>query len=214
MCLTVRSPVLVPVRGVRARCPGDRLGLGCLSVLVRFFLCSGQAVSAGQCPPRGHPRPCPGSTRVLVTGCATCLTVPSLFQKTKKKSFHKPPPTSPSKYDQAPVRRTSGVGQRMVSRGRPSLVSWEKDPDVMFLEHSGSLRHGTATPAPFSAGVSGAPAPGVALPSRPGHPGGGGPAEGQAEPSLSHGAPQTRRFSPPPPRRPYPLEPGSRGRAQ
>lgn len=61
----------------------------------------------------------------------------------------------------------------------------------MFLEHSGSLRHGTATPAPFSAGVSGAPAPGVALPSRPGHPGGGGPAEGQAEPSLSHGAPQS-----------------------
>lgn len=41
MCLTVRSPVLVPVRGVLARCPGDRLGLGCLSVLVRFFLCSG-----------------------------------------------------------------------------------------------------------------------------------------------------------------------------
>lgn len=38
----------------------------------------------------------------------------------------------------------------------------------------------------------------------------GGPAEGQAEPSLSHGAPQTRRFSPPPLRRSHPLEPGLR----
>ncbi|XP_023388522.1 IQ domain-containing protein E [Pteropus vampyrus] len=78
---------------------------------MRFFLCSGLAMSAGQSPPRGcrHPRPvgaltpAPGapspppqehpSARDRLLN--TLHLVSSLFQKAKKESFHKPPPTSP-----------------------------------------------------------------------------------------------------------------------
>lgn len=46
-------------------------------------------------------------------GCSRKLNllsiVSSSFQKVKRKSFHRPPPTSPSKYDQAPVPQVSTV---------------------------------------------------------------------------------------------------------
>lgn len=90
---------------------------------------------AALAPALTHPdHTCASHLRLL--GCSRRLgmlyLISSFFQKAKRKSFHKPPPTSPSKYDQAPhPSNFFSLTQKMIFRNCPSLASWEKDHEYL-----------------------------------------------------------------------------------
>lgn len=167
------------------------------------------APGASSPPPRGRPHPRPGSTPALVTGCSTHFTSCLLsFRKQKRKVSTNLPPH----HQVSMTRRLTSDFQCWSEDGleRPPFPGAPgKGPRCFVLRILGitETRH-CCHLAPFCAGVSGAPAPGVALPRHLATPVVGGPAEGRAEPSPSHRAPQTRRFSPPRLRPSHSLEPG------